>query len=90
MATISRFNAVVKMGNVEITGFFGWVLWLVVHVMFLVGFRNRITSIVSWGINALSRNRWNLAATRQQLYARAAMHEVDEETRTLIPYCPRP
>ena len=79
MATISRFNAVVKMGNVEITGFFGWVLWLVVHVMFLVGFRTRITSIVSWGINALSRNRWNLAATRQQLYARAAMHEVEKK-----------
>ena len=79
MATISRFNAVVKMGNVEITGFFGWVLWLVVHVMFLVGFRNRITSIVSWGINALSRNRWNLAATRQQLHARAAMREVEKK-----------
>lgn len=73
MATISRFNAVAKMGNVEITGFIGWLLWLVVHVMFLVGFRNRFTSIVSWGINALSRNRWNLAATRQQLYARTAL-----------------
>ena len=78
MATISRFNAVVKMGNVEITGFFGWVLWLVVHVMFLVGFRNRITSIVL-GVLMPCLGTGGTAATRQQLYARAAMHEVEKK-----------
>ncbi|MDO4686810.1 MAG: NAD(P)/FAD-dependent oxidoreductase, partial [Corynebacterium sp.] len=39
MATVSRFSAVVKLGKVEVTGFIGWVLWLAVHLMFLVGFR---------------------------------------------------
>ncbi|MCS4535058.1 NAD(P)/FAD-dependent oxidoreductase [Corynebacterium sp. HS2168-gen11] len=76
MATVSRFNAVVKLGKVEITGFFGWILWLVVHVMFLVGFRNRLTSIISWGINALSRKRWNLATTRQQLHGRNGLQKL--------------
>src|SRR5699024_4442600 len=61
MATVSRFSAVVKMGKVEVTGFIGWLLWLGVHLMFLVGFRNRFVSAVSWGLNALSRKRWNLA-----------------------------
>ncbi|GAA1473939.1 NAD(P)/FAD-dependent oxidoreductase [Corynebacterium felinum] len=78
MATVSRFNAVVKMGNVEITGFFGWVLWLIVHVMFLVGFRNRLTAAISWGINALSRKRWHLATTRQQMHSRTALQKLSE------------
>ncbi|MDO5098236.1 MAG: NAD(P)/FAD-dependent oxidoreductase [Corynebacterium sp.] len=78
MATISRFNAVVKMGNVEITGFIGWLLWLVVHVMFLVGFRNRFTALISWGINAISRKRWHLAVTRQQLHARTAIEKLSD------------
>lgn len=73
MATISRFSAVVKLGKVEITGFIGWLLWLAVHVMFLVGFRNRFVSAVNWGLNALSRNRWHLTTTRQQLHARTAL-----------------
>ncbi len=78
MATVSRFNAVVKMGNVEITGFFGWVLWLIVHVMFLVGFRNRFSALVSWGINVISRKRWHLATTRQQLHARTALTKLSD------------
>lgn len=76
MATVSRFNAVVKLGKVEVTGFIGWVMWLLVHLMFLVGFRNRATAAFSWGINALSRKRWNLATTRQQLYGRTGLQKL--------------
>ncbi|PLW01826.1 NAD(P)/FAD-dependent oxidoreductase [Corynebacterium ulcerans] len=78
MATVSRFNAVVKLGKVEVTGFIGWIMWLCVHLMFLVGFRNRATAAFSWGINALSRKRWNLATTRQQLHARGALAKQDK------------
>lgn len=73
MATISRFNAVVKMGKMEVTGFIGWILWLVVHVSFLVGFRNRLVSVINWVLNALTPKRWNLAVTRQQLHARTGL-----------------
>lgn len=79
MATVARFSAVVKMGQVEITGFFGWLLWLIVHVMFLVGFRNRATAAFSWGINAISRKRWNLATTSQQLNARTELARLRRE-----------
>ncbi|ALF57463.1 NAD(P)/FAD-dependent oxidoreductase [Corynebacterium pseudotuberculosis] len=82
MATVSRFNAVVKLGKVEVTGFIGWAMWLCVHLMFLVGFRNRATAAFSWGINALSRKRWNLATTRQQLHARGALAEQDKNLET--------
>ncbi|MBI9000402.1 NAD(P)/FAD-dependent oxidoreductase [Corynebacterium sp. CCM 9185] len=73
MATVSRFSAVVKIGKVELTGFFAWILWLAIHLMFLVGFRNRFVAAVSWGLNVLSRNRWQLATTRQQMHARTAL-----------------
>ncbi len=73
MAIVSRFYALVKMGKVEVTGFIGWLLWLAVHVLFLVGFRNRFVSMINWGVNALSRTRYNLATTRQQLHSRTAL-----------------
>ncbi len=77
MATVSRFSAVVKMGKVEVTGFVGWFLWLAVHLMFLVGFRNRLVSCISWGLNVLTRDRWQLVSTRQQMYARNALARLD-------------
>lgn len=70
MAIVSRFYAVVKINDTEISGFLGWALWLAVHLMFMVGFRNRFVAAYSWGLNSLSPNRWNLVATRQQLHGR--------------------
>lgn len=67
MAIINRFNAVVKMGKVEITGFIGWLMWLGVHMSFLTGRRNRIVAANEWTINAFSRTRHNLAVTEGQL-----------------------
>lgn len=76
MAILSRFYAVVKLNNVEVTGFFGWILWLVIHVMYLVGFRNRLVTAINWGLNSLSRKRWNLVCTRQQLHARTGLNKL--------------
>lgn len=78
MAIVSRFFAVVKIGDREITGFLGWIMWLAIHLMFLVGFRNRFVSAYSWGLNSLSPKRWNLVATRQQLHARNAITKLRE------------
>lgn len=70
MATISRFNAVAKIGKAEITGFPAWIGWLAVHVSFLVGFRNKFVSSINWVLNAFTRDRTNLTTTTQQLVAR--------------------
>ncbi len=49
MATIGRRAGAAHLpGGLEITGFFGWATWLVVHVYYLVGFRNRFRAIASW------------------------------------------
>ena len=44
MATISRFRAVAFFGRVRVKGILAWLLWLVVHLAFLTGFKNRIAS----------------------------------------------
>lgn len=70
MATVSRYSAVVKMGKVETTGLVGWIMWLAVHIMFLVGYRNRWTAAWAWGLNVLSPKRWQMTVTDQQRKAR--------------------
>lgn len=48
MATIGRNAAVCAMGGIELTGFLGWLGWLVVHIYYLIGFRNRLVVLWSW------------------------------------------
>ena len=48
MATIGRNKAVAQIGRFQFSGFFAWVLWLMVHVLGLVGFRSRLSVIVEW------------------------------------------
>lgn len=76
MAIVSRFNAVVKINKAEVSGFIGWLMWLALHLLYLVGFRNRAIAAFSWGLNSVSRRRWQLVATRQQLHARNAINKL--------------
>jgi len=48
MATIGRSAAVAKLGNLELTGFSAWLAWLGVHLIFLIGFRNRAAVLLQW------------------------------------------
>ena len=49
MATIGRRAAVAQMGPIQLTGFLGWVAWLVVHLYYLIGFENRLRVMLRWG-----------------------------------------
>ena len=53
-------------------------MWLVLHLLYMVGFRNRAVAAFSWGLNSVSRRRWQLVATRQQLHARNALRKLRE------------
>src|ERR687890_161297 len=68
MATISRFSAVADIKNLEFEGFFAWVLWLVVHLMYIVGFKSRLTAVLHWMVSFLGRGRAERVATQQQVY----------------------
>jgi NADH dehydrogenase len=48
MATIGRAAAVADLRGVEITGLVAWLLWGLVHIRFLIGFRNRLVVLVNW------------------------------------------
>lgn len=48
MATIGKAKAIAQIGNWKFGGFFAWWLWLVVHLLFLIGFRNKIFVILDW------------------------------------------
>jgi NADH dehydrogenase len=49
LATIGRYRAVARFGDVHVEGALAWWLWLFVHIMYLAGFRNRASVLVEWG-----------------------------------------
>jgi NADH dehydrogenase len=58
MATIGRNQAVVEFPNgLRFHGFVGWVLWLGLHILYLMGFRNRASTLVNWSWNYLTYDR---------------------------------
>jgi NADH dehydrogenase len=48
MATIGRNKAIFEFGRFKMSGFFAWVAWLVVHIITLIGFRNRLLVLTEW------------------------------------------
>lgn len=48
MATIGRSSAVAEFGKFKFSGFPAWFLWLAVHLVFLIGFRNRLAVLIQW------------------------------------------
>src|SRR3954447_23309556 len=64
MAAISRRRAIVSFHGIRISGFLGWLMWLVVHVTFLTGFKNRFKTLGSWGFSFLGAGRTERALTQ--------------------------
>jgi NADH:ubiquinone reductase (H+-translocating) len=56
MAFIGNRRAVVDFRGLKLSGFFGWLMWLAVHLTFLTGFSNRLAALLSWSL-ALTGNR---------------------------------
>ena len=57
MATIGRARAVADLGWVRLTGYPAWLAWLFLHLVFLVGFKNRIVVLVQWLVAYVTRQR---------------------------------
>ena len=57
MATVGRNRAVVEAGKIHFGGWLGWLVWMSLHLMLLVGFRNRIVVFINWLWNYLSYDR---------------------------------
>ncbi|MEJ7623228.1 MAG: NAD(P)/FAD-dependent oxidoreductase [Pyrinomonadaceae bacterium] len=57
MATIGRSRAIADLGGFQFKGFIAWLMWLFLHVFFLIGFRNRIAVLLDWFWAYLTRER---------------------------------
>jgi len=51
LATIGRMAAVVDLGKIRFSGLFAWWFWLVAHLFFLIGFRNRLVVLMDWALS---------------------------------------
>jgi NADH:ubiquinone reductase (H+-translocating) len=54
LATIGRSAGIAQIGKVKLAGFMAWFAWLVVHLIFLIGFRNKLAVLISWTYSYLT------------------------------------
>jgi len=57
LATVGRAAAVARLGRLRLSGLSAWLLWLLVHVWFLIGFRNRVAVMLQWAWSYLTFKR---------------------------------
>ena len=48
MATVGRYKAIGKIGNIEISGFIAWLFWSAIHILYLIGYRSKILVVIEW------------------------------------------
>ncbi len=84
MATISRFSAVALVGKIRVTGFIAWLMWLGVHLIYLTGFKNRVTALLHWFVTFIGTGRAERVVTEQQIFARQALERLEHGTADLV------
>ncbi len=57
MATIGRTKAIGMFGKIQFSGFIAWLAWCFIHIMYLIGFRNRLTVLMQWLFSYFSTQR---------------------------------
>jgi len=57
LATVGRSFAVVESGPLQLSGILAWMMWLVVHIAYLIGFRNRFLVLFQWAWEYVTRQR---------------------------------
>src|SRR6185369_9045421 len=72
LATIGRYRAVGVLAGRQLTGWFAWWTWLLVHIMYLAGFRNRASVLLEWGYSFFTYERGVRLITERPMLRRAA------------------
>jgi NADH dehydrogenase len=71
LATISRLRAIASVGPLKVSGLAAWLLWLVVHLVYLVGFRNRYSVLMHWAVTFLGNGRAERTASFEHAIKRS-------------------
>jgi NADH dehydrogenase len=79
MATISKFEAVVSIGKLKLSGFIAWMAWLFLHLLYIAGFKNQLATLVRWFVSFMSNNRSARNITNQQMLGRLALQKLDKD-----------
>jgi NADH dehydrogenase len=91
MATIGRSRAVAKIGKLELSGFIAWCGWLFVHLISLIGYRNRFSVLFNWTWSYLTYQRGaRLIVDHDPLRLPAAIPPGRPSSRSLEPPMPMP
>ncbi len=85
MATISRFSAVASVAGLRFGGFIAWLMWLAVHLVYIIGFKSQVTTLLHWAVSFLGRARSERTITEQQVFARRAIERLGDEHRPHLP-----
>ena len=67
MATIGRSRAIAQIGGVKLSGWIAWMAWLVIHIFFLIGFRNRAVVLFNWAWSYFTYQRGTRLITGHRL-----------------------
>jgi NADH dehydrogenase len=79
MATIGKRRAIAVTGQLKLTGYAAWIAWLLVHILYLVGYKNRVTVLLEWawsyifskrGSRLITSKNWKLERSSQDTSAR--------------------
>jgi NADH dehydrogenase len=84
MAIISRFNAVAMVGRLRLKGVVAWLMWLGVHLIYITGFKSRVTALLHWFVSFLGRGRSERTTTEQQIFARSALARLQRGAADLV------
>ncbi len=82
LATIGRAAAIAQFGKIHLSGFVAWLSWLFVHILFLIGFRNRILVMIQWAWSYLTFQRGARLITDESRIGRMPTLEYAERART--------
>ncbi len=82
LATIGRAAAIAQFGKVHVSGFLAWLAWLFIHIIFLIGFRNRILVMIQWAWSYLTYERGARLITGESRIVPVSSMEYAEEART--------
>ncbi len=82
MATIGRSKAITQMGKLAISGFTAWLAWLFVHLIFLIGFRNKIAVLLQWFYSYVNFRRGSRIITGMDRIFEIGNDEARPRTKT--------
>lgn len=84
MATIARSKAVASIGPINLHGFPAWLAWSFLHVLYITGFKSRVSTLFHWAVSFASNARSERTTTNQQMVGRLALDHLGERVSSLL------